>query len=119
MRPGMGADLVTTLHHCRAFLRPAFDGEARREPRRLDVAVGEKLQDAAAGHPPAELSARKRRRRRHAARDEPGLGVEIEGQTDDVTWHAGTRVASNDSRPSYSATPGACRASMFSLCGRE
>ena len=35
----------------------------------------------------AELAARQRRRRRHAARDEAGLGVEVEGEADDVAGH--------------------------------
>ena len=38
----------------------------------------------------AELAARQRRRRGHAARDEARLGVEIEGEADDVAGHCVT-----------------------------
>ena len=41
----------------------------------------------------AELAARQRRRRGHAAGDEAGLGVEIEGEADDVAGHAQYLVA--------------------------
>src|SRR4029079_6022967 len=86
VRPRMVPDLVAAFGHGGAFLRPALDGEARRKPGRLDAALLEEFQDAARRHG-AELAARQRRRRGHAARDEPGLGVEIEGEADDVAGH--------------------------------
>src|SRR3954467_4325730 len=95
MRPGVMADLVATFDHGCAFLRPALDGKARREPGRLDAALLQELQDAARGHR-AELAARQRRRSRHAARDEAGLGVEIEGEADDVAGHWMTRFGNRE-----------------------
>ena len=49
MRPAVIGDLVPVLDHGRAFFRPAFDGEAGDEPRRMDVARLEEGEDAARG----------------------------------------------------------------------
>ena len=66
----------------------ALDGEARDEPGRANAGGLEQGQDAPRADQ-AELAARQRRRRRHAAGDEARLGVEIEGQADDVAGHLG------------------------------
>src|SRR5688572_75682 len=82
----MMPDLVARVGHRRAFLWPALDGETRHEPGRRDAALLEEFEDAPRRHG-AELAARQRRRRSHAARDEARLGVEVEGEADDMTGH--------------------------------
>src|SRR6185503_9240494 len=67
----------------------------------------EKAENAARRHG-AELAARQRRRRGHAARDEAGLGVEIEGEADDVAGHSLDlrSIALDHCATSYSVMPG-------------
>src|SRR5262245_17055964 len=86
MRPAVMRDLVAVLYHRRAGLRMTFDGETRNEPGAAHAMRFKQPENALrAGQP--ELAARQRRRARHAARDEAGLSVEIEGEADDVAGH--------------------------------
>ena len=86
VRPAVMADLVAGRDHLLADLRMALDREAGREPGAAQPVRLEQAENPPrAGEP--ELAARQRRRRRHPARDEAGLGVEIERQADDVAGH--------------------------------
>ena len=73
VRPAVVGDLVPVRHHRRAFLGLALDGEARHEPG----ACGCRARPSNARMRPrgqrAELAARQRRRRGHAAGDEARL----------------------------------------------
>src|SRR5262245_15742864 len=83
MRPAVMRHLVAALYHRLARTRMALDREAGDEPGRTQAECLEQIEDAARADEP-EFAARQRRRRGHAARDQPGLGVEIEGEADDV-----------------------------------
>ena len=86
MRPAVVRNLVAVRGHRLARRRMALDGEAGHEPGGADAARFQQRQNPARADQ-AELAARQRGRRGHAARDEPGLRVEIEGQADDVARH--------------------------------
>src|SRR5262245_8816984 len=86
MRPAVVADLMAVLDHGRAGVRVALDGEARDEPGAAQaMRFQERENPPRAGEP--ELAARQRRRAGHAARNEAGLGIEIEREADDVAGH--------------------------------
>jgi len=80
------ADLVAGRDHFLADLRVAFDREAGREPGAARPVRFQKIKDPARAREP-ELAARERGRRGHVARDEAGLGIEIEGQANDMAGH--------------------------------
>ena len=86
MRPAVVRHLVPVPHHRLTGAGMAFDGKSRDEPGRANAGGLQQGQDAARADE-AELSARERRRGRHAAGDEARLGVEVEGQADDVAGH--------------------------------
>ena len=66
--------------------RMALDRKAWNEPGGADAVRLEQSKNALRAEKP-ELPARERGRAGHAAGDEPGLRVEVEGQTDDVARH--------------------------------
>src|SRR5262249_39092360 len=86
VRPAVVRHLVAVGDHRLAGARVALDGEARNEPGGADAAGLEQTQNASRPDQ-AELAARQRRRRGHAAGDETRLGVEVEGEADDVARH--------------------------------
>src|SRR5262245_31747513 len=86
----MMRDFMPARDHGIAFPRPALDGEAGDEPGRWDAARFEEIKNAARGQR-TELAARERRRRGHAARDEAGMGVEVEAEADDMARHGVSR----------------------------
>ncbi len=90
VRPAVVRHLVAVGDHRLAGARMALDGEAGDEPGRADGARFEHGQDPRR-RDEAELAARQRRRRGHAAGDEGGLGVEVEGETNDVARHGRLR----------------------------
>src|SRR5439155_24864747 len=81
--PAVVADLVTRLEHSPAGLRIGFQGVPGNEPGGGNAVLLEQRQDAR-GADHAELPARYRRRRGHAARDPAGHRVEIEADANDV-----------------------------------
>src|SRR3954470_11715293 len=86
MRPAVMRHLVPVLHHRLTGAGVALDGKSRDEPGGADTGGFEQGQDAPRADE-AELSARERRRGRHATGDEARLGIEVEGQAHDVAGH--------------------------------
>src|SRR6516162_2683950 len=93
----------------------ALDGEARDEPGRMQATRFEQGKDALRANEP-ELSARERRRRPHAARDETGLGVEIERETDDMAGQSGSPRKPVGSPPPCGEGAGVGVATLTHLC---
>ena len=88
VRPAVMRHLVAVAHDLGAGGGMALDGKSRDEPGRAQPA-GFQQRENAPGADEAKFSARQRRRRRHAARDEARLRVEIERETDDVAGQRG------------------------------
>src|SRR3954471_10931891 len=86
MGPAVMRHLVSVPHHRLTGAWVALDGKSRDEPGGADAEGLEQGQDAPRADE-AELSARERRRGRHATGDEARLGIEVEGQAHDVAGH--------------------------------
>src|SRR6266705_4476025 len=87
VRPAVMADFMARLQHTPTCLRISLEGMPRDEPGGGNAEFLEQRQYAR-GADHAELAARHRRRRGHAARDPAGNRVEIKSDADDVLRHA-------------------------------
>ena len=98
VRPAMVPDLVAGVAYAPALIRIRRERMARDEPARLNPALLEQRQDPGRSDVGAELAARDRRGRGHAARNKPRHGVEIKRQTNDMSSHQNLVTNREDTR---------------------
>src|SRR5260370_24570385 len=86
VRPAVVRHFMAVPHDCLTGARMALDRKAWNEPGGADAVRLEQSEDALRAEKP-ELPARERGRAGHAAGDEPGLRIDVEGQTDEAARH--------------------------------
>jgi len=91
---------VSGIEHLSALDGIGFQSVSRHIPRCRNIMLFEKIENTRQGYVGTEFSSGNRRRRRHASRNPPRDGIEIEGHADKMSSHGGGNLNMSPYPPS-------------------